>query len=196
LDKILDNGKHKKTLIFYDFGAFRLDPEKRRLMKGEELVALTPKEFEVLFYLVERAGRVAEKGELLDAIWKDTFVEETTLARNVSWLRQKLADGANGEKLIETVPKRGYRFIGKVVKTAAGDALAEYHHSIASEEATGGALVVEEQILQKFLVEETITLEQESVEALMPEARVARQKIAALPAINDITTSPRGIENG
>lgn len=84
LDKILDNCKTQETLEFYEFGSFRLDAEERGLWRGDELVPLTPKEFEVLFYLVARAGRVAEKGEPLDAIRADTFVEETMLARNIS----------------------------------------------------------------------------------------------------------------
>ena len=59
----------------------------------------------MLFYFVENAERTAKKGELLDAIWTDTYVEETTLARNVSWLRKTPAECADGKLFIETVPK-------------------------------------------------------------------------------------------
>jgi len=150
LDKTLDNGKLQETQRFYAFGDFRLDAEKRRLWRDAELVALTPKEFDVLFFLVSRAGRVVEKDELLDEIWKDTFVEETTLARNVSWLRKKLGDGAAGAaKFIETVPKRGYRFAAAVTRIEENNALAA---------GVNNALIVEEQTLRHFLVEETVTL--------------------------------------
>ncbi len=143
MDKSLDRGKLKKIVELYCFGEFRLDAEERRLWRGGELIPLTPKEFEVLLFLVENAGRVAEKNDLLDAIWAETYVEETTLARNVSWLRKKLDPDTNGKKLIETVPKRGYRFTGEVTRSR-NDA---------------NLLIVEEQTVQHFRLEETITLE-------------------------------------
>jgi DNA-binding winged helix-turn-helix (wHTH) protein len=101
---------------FYEFGEFRLDVPNRLLWQGEKQIALTPKEFDVLLVLVENAGRVLTKDELLETIWKDTFVEEATLARNVSWLRKKLATNGNTAKFIETLPKRGYRFSSAVTK--------------------------------------------------------------------------------
>jgi len=154
LDKILDSVKSHETNDFYDFSGFRLDARKRRLWRGGEVVALTPKEFEVLFFLVKRAGQVVEKEELLNAIWTDVYVEETTLARNVSWLRQKLG-AANGDaKLIETVPKRGYRFLPEVTR---------------SENAP--VLRVEEKIVQRIVIEETITLDEAE----------------AIPASNDLS---------
>lgn len=107
----------------------------------DALVRLTPKQFDLLFYFVENAGRVAKKGELLDAIWADTYIEETTLARNVSWLRKTLAEGAGGESFIETVPKLGYRFTAEVSRTDEN------------------ALVIEEQTIQHIRAEETITFD-------------------------------------
>ena len=126
---------------FYDFGEFRLDAKKRRLLQNGEPVALTPKEFEVLLLLVENAGRVVEKDELLDKIWADTFVEEGTLTRNVSWLRKKLGASGDGKGFIETLPKRGYRFTAPVV-----------------ESAEENALVIEEQTLTRITIEETVSL--------------------------------------
>jgi Tol biopolymer transport system component/DNA-binding winged helix-turn-helix (wHTH) protein len=134
--------KEPQTSEFYDFGGFRLDLKKHRLWRGDELISLTPKEFELLLMLVENAGRVVEKDDLHQKIWKDTFVEDGTLTRNISWLRKKLGDGANGgEKFIETMPKRGYRFLPEVKKRLVPN-----------------ALVVEEQTLTHIRVEETITL--------------------------------------
>lgn len=124
------------------FGNFRLDADERRLWYQNEPVSLTPKQFELLQYFVSNAGRTTKKTELLDAIWADTYVEETTLARNVSWLREKLGKAPNGGSYIETVPKFGYRFTGDV--------------SFADENVP--ALIVEEQIVQHVRTHETITI--------------------------------------
>lgn len=132
--------KDKQVKDFYEFAGSRLDVKKRRLWQGDELVALTPKEFDVLLLLVENAGKVVEKDDLLEKVWADTFVEEGTLTRNISWLRKKLGDGAGGAKFIETVPKRGYRFLPEVFKSADSD-----------------ALVVEEQTLTRISIEETVS---------------------------------------
>ena len=134
--------KLQKTKELYRFGAFQLDSAERILKCENEFVALTPKQFDLLFYFVENAGRLAKKDELLDAVWTDTYIEETTLARNVSWLRKKLAEYADGEQFIETVPKLGYRFAAEVTR-------------FADEE---NALIVEEQIVQHFRSEEIITI--------------------------------------
>lgn len=125
----------------YEFSPFKLDVKKRRLTCGDEDIPLTPKEFEVLFLLIENAGQVVEKDELLETIWKDTYIEEGTLTRNISWLRKKLAAHAEDDsKIIETVPKRGYRFLSEITKTG---------------EIT---LVVEEQIVQEINIEESIEI--------------------------------------
>ena len=110
----MDSYKSQKIKGFYRFGEFKIEVEERCLRYGEEIVPLTPKEFEVLFFLIEREGKVAKKTDLLDAIWADTFVEESTLARNISWLREKLAKFSDDRKFIETVPKRGYRFVAEI----------------------------------------------------------------------------------
>jgi Tol biopolymer transport system component/DNA-binding winged helix-turn-helix (wHTH) protein len=133
--------KDKQIQGFYEFASFRLDIKKRRLTRDGEVVPLTPKEFDVLFFLVENAGRIVEKDELLGTVWKNTFVEEGTLARNVSWLRKKLAaGGADDAKLIETLPKRGYRFSPQVTRTE-------------------NALIIEEQTVQHVEIEEIIEIE-------------------------------------
>src|SRR5262249_858612 len=81
-------------------------------------VPLTPKAFDLLLALVERHGRLLEKDELLKKVWPDTFVEEANLASNISQLRKALGDGENGQRYIETAPKRGYRFVADVKKVA------------------------------------------------------------------------------
>jgi DNA-binding winged helix-turn-helix (wHTH) protein/Tol biopolymer transport system component len=95
----------------YEFGPFRLDPRERKLMRGSELVPLTPKAFDALHLLVRNSGHLLEKDELITALWPDSFVEEGNLTNNISLLRKVLGDDP---PYIETVPKRGYRFIGAV----------------------------------------------------------------------------------
>ncbi len=96
----------------YEFGAFRLDPAERLLLRAGIVVPLTPKSFDLLVYLVERHGRLVEKQALLAALWPDAIVEEANLASNVSALRKVLDNGSSGESLIQTVPTKGYRFVG------------------------------------------------------------------------------------
>jgi DNA-binding winged helix-turn-helix (wHTH) protein len=102
----------------YSFSGFRIEVAERRLWHADEPVLLTPKQFDLLTYFVENAGQVAKKSELLEAVWADTYVEEATLARNVSWLRSKLEEHTGGKPLIETVPKLGYRFTAEVTHVA------------------------------------------------------------------------------
>ncbi len=102
------------TRKIYKFGKFRLDPEERLLFDGTETIALAPKVFETLLLLVENSGRALGKEEMMGKIWADSFVEENNLAQNISILRKALGKGKKGTKFIETVSKRGYRFIAPV----------------------------------------------------------------------------------
>lgn len=98
----------------YEFGEFFLDATERRLLRRGQNVQLTPKAFETLVYLVNRGGHIVEKEELLRAVWPDTFVEEATLAQNIFTLRKALGQGRDTKQYIETIPKRGYRFVHSV----------------------------------------------------------------------------------
>src|SRR5689334_2148060 len=104
----------QQTRRLYEFGAFRLDAQERVLLRQGEIVPLTPKAFEMLLALVENSGRLLGKQELMKRLWPDSFVEEGSLAQNVSLLRRVLGENVEGERFIETVPRRGYRFIGSV----------------------------------------------------------------------------------
>ncbi len=99
---------------FYEFGPFRLDLEECLLVREGESVSLPPKVFETLKVLVENSGHVLKKEDLMAKIWPDSFVEESNLAQNVSALRKVLGETAGGQKYIETLTKRGYRFIAPV----------------------------------------------------------------------------------
>lgn len=99
---------------FYEFGRFRIDTAQRLLLRDREIVALTPKVFEMLLTLVESSGEVVSKDSLMKKVWPDTFVEEGNLTQNISLLRKALGEGHNGHTYIETVARRGYRFAAPV----------------------------------------------------------------------------------
>ena len=101
---------------FYEFGPFRLDPLKRRLMRDGEPVRLTPKAFDLLLVLVEKSGRTVEKDELLEKVWAGTIVEENNLNQNITTLRKSLGDSRQDSQYIATVPGLGYRFVAEVRK--------------------------------------------------------------------------------
>jgi TolB-like protein/Flp pilus assembly protein TadD len=108
----------------FAFAGFRLDAAEKVLYRKDQPVPLTPKAVETLLTLVERHGRLVTKEELIRCVWPDTFVEENNLAQNVSTLRRVLGEGDGGRPLIETVPRRGYRFVGRVEERAAETGLS------------------------------------------------------------------------
>lgn len=110
-------------LATFEFGEFRLDGANKRLMRGGEVIALTPKQFDTLQLLVENAPRLVEKDEFLRRLWPKTIVEESALAENVSRLRRALGESGT-QRYIETQPKRGYRFVAPVVRPASEPAPA------------------------------------------------------------------------
>jgi len=108
---VIENG-------LYSFGPFLLDSTERVLERDGQAVSLPPKDMEILVVLVERAGRIVGKEELLEKVWPGVFVEEGNLSRYIFNLRQALGDGIDGQKYIETVSKRGYRFMAPVASPA------------------------------------------------------------------------------
>ena len=97
------------------FPPFRLDVVNERLEHGSQTIALRPKTFAVLRYLLGRSGQLVTKEELLDAVWPDTRVSDAGLKDYVQEIRKALGDDARTPRFVETVHRRGYRFIGKVV---------------------------------------------------------------------------------
>jgi Tol biopolymer transport system component/DNA-binding winged helix-turn-helix (wHTH) protein len=104
----------QKAKALYEFGPFRLDSHERLLFRHGQQVPLTPKALDILLALVESSGHVLTKEELLRKVWADSFVEEGNLNRHISTLRKALGDDLEQPKYIETIPKRGYRFIASV----------------------------------------------------------------------------------
>lgn len=104
----------KKKLLYYEFNEFRLDILSGQLLKNGNPINLTQKCLETLQYLIRNRGRLLKKKELLDVIWSEAFVEESTLSQHIYLLRKALSENSQAKLLIETVPKKGYRFLGEV----------------------------------------------------------------------------------
>jgi eukaryotic-like serine/threonine-protein kinase len=109
--------------VVYEFGPFRMDPDKQVLLRDGELIAVTPKAFETLLVLVRRGREVVSKEELLKEVWPDSFVEEANLSQHIFKLRKALGDTLEGERYIITLPGRGYRFAIPVRTITEGEVL-------------------------------------------------------------------------
>jgi DNA-binding winged helix-turn-helix (wHTH) protein/tetratricopeptide (TPR) repeat protein len=112
----------------YRFGDFELDPDERRLLANGAPITLTPKVFDTLVLLVERAGHAVSKDELMHALWPRGFVDESNLTKHI-WLIRKALGGEHESHCIETVPKLGYRFVAPVQRIERG---ADAHASDSS----------------------------------------------------------------
>src|SRR3989454_5553327 len=135
---------------FYEFGPYHIDTVERRLLRGDEPIPLTPKAYDTLLVLVENAGHGLKKDELMRRVWPDTFVEESSLTRNISVLRKVLGD--EDGRYIETLPKHGYRFAAPVTELR-----------LPAE-----SVVVDEHAMTRVVIEET-----ESTSWRLPSIRVA-----------------------
>src|SRR5215813_1299431 len=102
------------ALSTYHFGPFVLNVPERQLLRNSAVVPLRGKVFETLCVLVENAGRLVRREELLQALWPDSIVEENNLTQSISILRKALGESAAGQAYIETVPRIGYRFVAPV----------------------------------------------------------------------------------
>ena len=102
--------------VLYEFGKFRCDPREHLLLCDGKAVSLSPKSFEILVALIRSNGKLLMKDELIQQVWPDSFVEEANLTVNISALRKVLGETPSGQQYIETVPKRGYRFVAPVTE--------------------------------------------------------------------------------
>ena len=105
----------------YEFGAYRLDVQGGLLFREGDRVALPPKVAELLIVLVQAAGTMVTRERLLQLLWPDTVVEEGSLTSHISILRRTLGRAADGREFIETLPKRGYRFVASVRRAESGE---------------------------------------------------------------------------
>lgn len=120
---------HNNTL-YYEFGPYRLELAQRLLTRAGEMVALTRKATEILLLLVVNAGQLVEKDELLKEVWPDAFVEDANLTQNIFQLRRTLGDERAEPKYIETVARRGYRFVANVRAVHAGASEADSENGV------------------------------------------------------------------
>jgi TolB-like protein/Flp pilus assembly protein TadD len=109
-----DGGKQSSRATAYEFGQFRLVTAEKQLLRAGKPVPLRPKLYETLLILVQNQGHLVEKDVLLEHLWPDCFVDEATLAQSISKLRKTLENPPCENRYIETVPKRGYRFLAAV----------------------------------------------------------------------------------
>jgi eukaryotic-like serine/threonine-protein kinase len=136
--------------VLYEFGPFRVDPDKQVLLREDQQVSITPKAFETLLILVRHSREVVSKDELMKAVWPDAFVEEANLSQNIFVLRKALGDTLEDRRYIVTLPGRGYRFVAQV-RTVAQD---------------GDDLVIESRSRTQLVVEQTDRAADESLIAL------------------------------
>jgi DNA-binding winged helix-turn-helix (wHTH) protein/tetratricopeptide (TPR) repeat protein len=112
--KRVSSGSEERERVVYEFDGFRVDPVRRVLSRHGEPVAMTPKALSILLVLLERAGEVVEKKELIERVWPGMFVSDANLTQNVFSLRKTLAERVPGGRYIVTVPGQGYSFVGEV----------------------------------------------------------------------------------
>jgi len=121
----------EKPLI-YQFNGVRVDLRAFQAFRGEAPLSMEPKAFEVLVFMIENRGRLVEKQEILDRVWPDTSVTENAMTRVIAQLRRVLGDDAKEARYIETVPRKGYRFIASVQEFGNGGGEAATESTVAS----------------------------------------------------------------
>ena len=150
-----------RSPVSYEFGPFHLNASERLLLRDGQPVPLPPKVFETLLTLIENSGRLLEKDALMTRLWPDTFVEEATLARNISDLRTALGESSGEQNFIETVQKHGYRFTAE-----------EKCNRI--EEAT---VIVERHVSSRVIVEEHLDADADVISiAVLPFRPISSEK--------------------
>jgi DNA-binding winged helix-turn-helix (wHTH) protein len=102
------------TRVLYEFGPFRVDPDKQLLLRGDQSVPITSKVFETLLMLLRHSREVVSKDELMKTVWPDAFVEEGNLSQSIFMLRKALGDAPDERQYIVTLPGKGYRFVAQV----------------------------------------------------------------------------------
>lgn len=153
----------------YEFGPYFLDPTECRLLRDDQVVPLTPKLFDLLLVLVQNGGRTLKKEELLQAVWPDAIVEENNLTVTISALRKVLGEEAGTAQYIETVPRRGYRFVAEVRELA--DEVAE---QVAREHPNASVVTEEKKEEREIQGEEETERQGAELSPPAPLSRAAR----------------------
>ena len=171
----------------YEFGPYVMDVRSRILLKAGATVRLPPKAFDTLFVLVQHASQVVEKEQLLKEVWPDIFVEEGSLSHNIHGLRKALGDDSSEPRYIETIPKRGYRFVAPVKISQAKIAEAD-PAAIGFSSLEGDAVVIEKHTFARVISDE---FDETDLPAGFDEAKLATQRAPLLPAVETQAVTPR-----
>lgn len=139
------------TRHFYEFGQFRLDADRHRLLRDGEVVPLSPKAIEALLVLAKNPGKPLDREELMKAVWTDTFVEDANLTVAISHLRKALGQNGDTPEYIETVPRVGYKFVADVRE------IVEEPAPLVIEKRTLSRTVIEEELVHDATQEQTTT---------------------------------------
>jgi DNA-binding winged helix-turn-helix (wHTH) protein/TolB-like protein/Flp pilus assembly protein TadD len=120
---------------YFRFGEFRLYPTEHLLLREQTPLPLAPKAFDILLYLLQNSGHLVKRDVLMEAIWPDSFVEETNITVNISLLRKTLGSMSSGQPYIETVPRKGYRFNAAVTECEDADESTTSQPKAASQKS-------------------------------------------------------------
>ena len=101
----------------YTFKGYSLDPDRRELRHGDDLVRVEPQVFDLLHYLIRNRDRMVSKEDVIAEVWDGRIVSESTLSSRLTAVRQAVGDTGKKQQLIRTVPNRGFRFVGDVHET-------------------------------------------------------------------------------
>ena len=158
----------------YRFDDVVVDCHKFSLVTGQQKKDITPRAFDVLRYLIEHSGRVVEKQELFEQVWKEKFVTDNALTRTIKEIRRALGDSADSPRYIETVHKRGYRFIAEVSAPAGWEV-------VYTEEVEGVSVTVEEEEQEEQTVSRgEVVAASQAADAKLLRNRIRRHRLAAL----------------
>jgi eukaryotic-like serine/threonine-protein kinase len=174
--------------VRYCFDDVVVERRNFRVLKSGESRSLEPRVFDLLIFLIENRGRVVEKQELFEQVWKQAFVTDNALTRAIKEIRRVLGDDASAPRYIETIPKRGYRFVAEVSTSSSQpsrtrrpeDLVAALNYKIRSKLGQGGGGVVylaedirlKRTVVLKFLSEE-LTSNEVGLKRFLREARLA-----------------------
>ena len=122
--------------MHFVFGDCALDPDRRELTRGSEVVSIGPQVFDLLVHLVRNRDRVVSKDDLLQAVWDGRIVSESTLTSHINAVRKAIGDSGEEQRLIRTLARKGFRFIGAVEETQSSDEVKSPAIGFAKPDAT------------------------------------------------------------
>ena len=120
---VLDYHRHRGrrllgVAVIYRFGEYQIDTDIFELRRGAEVIKVEPQVFDLLIYLISHRNRVVSQSELLDSIWSGKIVSLSTVASRINAARSAIGDSGAAQKLIRTIQRKGFRFVGEVSETA------------------------------------------------------------------------------